>query len=146
MKTNGHSPNLVWELEEAKRLHKQWLESLETKSNDERSLDIQAEQVAKQYAIALKIMSSQITASLSCYDLHAMASGIVILVQVLGWLVYGEVYQRNVMTKRISMVDFVPTATACLIMGATFMVVLGVHVTVCSSALVSGKLTAGLQG
>lgn len=140
MKANGHSPNSIWELEESRRLHKEWLEIIEKGSNDKRSMAIKAEQIAKQYKAALKRMSSQITSSLSCYDLHAMVSGIIILVQVLAWLVYGEFSQRRILAKGMSSLeDLVPSSASFLVMGATFMALLGVHVTLCSSALVAGE-------
>ncbi|XP_031566161.1 GPI ethanolamine phosphate transferase 2-like [Actinia tenebrosa] len=139
MKANGHSTNSIWELEESRRLHKQWLEAIEIGNEDKRSMAVQAEQISKQYNAALKRMSSQITASLSCYDLHAMASGIIILIQVLAWLVYGEFSQRRIFIKTTSSLeDFVPSSATFLVMGATFMALLGVHITLCSSALVAG--------
>ena len=139
LKANGHNSDSNWELDEGYRLHRRWIEVIKTEKQDERTMDIQADQVVKQYMKALKAMSSDITASISCYDLHAMVSGIAVLVQVFGWLVCRELCRSESPSKISWIEDVIPSASSFFAIGACFMVAVGVHMSICSSTLVSGK-------
>lgn len=138
LQANGHKTGTLWELEEAHRLHQQWLETWKTAGEERTVLNIKSEQVTKQYLQVLKTMSNQITASLSCYDLHAMVSGILILVQVFGWLVTMECCHD--ITRNFMSGDVFPSLSSTFCFGACLMVAVAVHLSVCSSALTSGKI------
>lgn len=137
LQANGHKADSIWELEESHRLHKQWLESWKAADQDKNILTIQSDQVMKQYMKALVSMSSKITASLSCYDIHAMVSGIALLVQVFGWLVTMECYHGN---NKVSLSgDVIPSLSSLFTICSCFMVAVAVHMSLCSSTLASGK-------
>lgn len=137
LQANGHEASSLWELEEAYRLHKQWLDSWHM-GDDRTVLTIKSNQVAKQYLHILNKMSNQLTASLSCYDLHAMVSGIVILVLVFGWLV--ALACCHGIGRGLSTSNVIPSMSSMFWFGACFMIAVAVHLSVCSSTLASGKM------
>ena len=128
LEANGHSSDDVWELHQAYKLHSDWLKAAQEGQKTTKSLEVWAEQVAKQYTVALQKMSSRVVASLSSYDLHALTVGILVLMQTFVWVVCGLVWLKA----RVSTTGTVWSATGCFVTAGAVLVVVVIHLSVCS--------------
>lgn len=68
---------------QAEELHKQWLRLATSTSNGSVNLEALGLKVLRQYQESMTAMRDRVAASLSNYDLHGMAVGVVILWMVI---------------------------------------------------------------
>ena len=128
---NGHIVDDTWEVQQAYKLHSDWLKSAATNQTTLKHLEILAGKAAKQYILALTSMSGRVIASLSNYDLHAMISGIVVLMQTLYWIVYGLFHP--LLHQKATGSGQSQSVTSVFIVSGAVLLVAVLHMCVCSS-------------
>lgn len=135
---NGHSTTNIWELQQAYKLHADWLEKFHNHGKIGADLTVQADLVARQYIIANKKMKKLVTASLSNYDLHAMVVGVLLIWESLLGGLYGflQLLGKRSEECSVSKVEIaIPTSSVGLVSGATF-VLIAIHIGICSSVVI----------
>ena len=135
---NGRAIEKIWELQQAQKLHTDWLDDYDNRERTGVDLRVQADVVAKQYILAHHKMKRQVTASLSSYDLHAMTVGIILIFESLVGVLYGLIQQskkKNHGNEKISILPLglvTPTSSIVFFSGLV-LALTAVHIGICSS-------------
>ena len=130
LQANDHPTEDIWELNQALKLHSGWITAAGDGTQTQESSRAWADKIATLYATALRKMSARVAASISNYDLHALAVGIAVLLQTFAWSVWGLTCGATALTSSIS--SILRSATGVFVTGAAASVAVMIHLSVCS--------------
>ncbi|XP_019631399.1 PREDICTED: GPI ethanolamine phosphate transferase 2-like [Branchiostoma belcheri] len=131
--------------QQAVKMHSGWLKALVT-GETAANLETLGQRVTQQYRRAMEKIVDRVSASLSEYDMHAMAVGIALLVQVSSILIAASgKFVAEVVPGTDSWMVYIPSPILLL---SSFFLVLSAQVSVCTSATgwASAELCSGKAG